>query len=697
MDAMAAGDKFLVCPPRFYRIEYVINPWMEGNIGRTDLDAAMRQWEGLRSELGARAALEVVEHVAGLPDMPFTANAGLVHDGIFVPARFRFPQRQPEVAHFAEWFRRARHRVVELPGQVTFEGEGDALFQPGERLVWGGYGVRTSLLAHRHLADLLDVEVVPLRLVDERFYHLDTCFCPLPGGRVVYYPEAFDRASHETIVARVGAEKRFAVDATDALNFACNAVVTGGAFITNFAGAALRERLGDWGYEVVVCPLSQFILAGGAAKCLVLHLVHRGGARPAAAPHAGNGVRERLVEVQGHLLDTGLMNAMLDCITEGGGGFEIEAFQPGFRHDQGSLARVRVVAPSADRLEDVLGRLVQMGARVAEAETDARLEPVVRAGVAPRDFYSTTIFPTDVRVDATWVRATRQRMDAVLVVEGAPGAPRVTCCLLRDLAVGDRVVCGIEGVRTHPTHVARPHERFGFMSAAVSSERRVELVVKRIAWEMRRVRERRGKIVVVAGPVVIHTGGGPHLARLVRRGYVQALIGGNGLAAHDIEQALFGTSLGVDLKRGINVQGGHRNHLQAINLVRACGGIARAVEAELLHGGVMYECVKNHVPFALAGSIRDDGPLPETQMDLVAAQAEYARLIDGADMILMLASMLHAIGVGNMTPAGVRLICVDISPAVVTKLADRGSVESTGIVTDVGLFLNLLVAALVAE
>jgi len=199
---------------------------------------------------------------------------------------------------------------------------------------------------------------------------------------------------------------------------------------------------------------------------------------------------------------------------------------------------------------------------------------------------------------------------------------------------------------------------------------------------------------VVASPVVIHTGGGPHLARLVHRGYVQALLGGNGLAAHDIEQALFGTSLGVDLKRGINVQGGHRNHLVAINLVRAHGGIRQAVEAGAVRSGVMYESVRHGVPFALAGSIRDDGPLPDTLVDLIAAQAEYARLIEGADMILMLSSMLHSIGVGNMTPAGVRLICVDISPAVVTKLADRGSVESTGIVTDVGLFLNLLDAAL---
>ncbi len=691
---MASHERILLCTPHFYRVEYVINPWMEGNVGRTDADEAMREWDDLRAALGPRATIELLEPAVGLPDMPFTANAGLVYEDTFVPARFRFPQRVPETRHAVEWFRRRDFRIVELPGRGTFEGEGDALFQRGAPLLWGGYGVRTSLEAHRHLAEIFHVEVIPLRLVDERFYHLDTCFCPLPDGRIYYYPDAFDRDSLERIAARVPAERRIEVDATDALHFACNAIVTDGVVLTNSASDALRERLAGWGFEVVVCPLGQFIMAGGAAKCLALPLDHPDVRRPRGAPHLASTVRERLVEVQGDLLDTGLMNAVLDRITDGGGDFEIDTFQAGLRHDQASLARVRVVAPSPERMEAILARLIQAGARVAEDARDARLEPVERDGVAPGDFYSTTIYPTDVRVHGHWVRAARQRMDAVLVVEGGADKPRVTCRLIRALERGDRVVCGVEGVRTAPTHLPPEAESFAFMTADASSERRVELAVERIAWEMRRVRERGGRLVVVASPVVIHTGGGPYLASLLRGGYVQALLGGNGLAAHDIEQALFGTSLGVDLKRGINVQGGHRNHLVAINLVREHGGIAQAVEAGVLRSGVMYECVRHGVPFALAGSIRDDGPLPDTLTDLITAQAEYARLIEGADMILMLASMLHSIGVGNMTPAGVRLICVDISLAVVTKLADRGSVESTGVVTDVGLFLNLLNAAL---
>lgn len=232
------------------------------------------------------------------------------------------------------------------------------------------------------------------------------------------------------------------------------------------------------------------------------------------------------------------------------------------------------------------------------------------------------------------------------------------------------------------------------MGAGVSSERRVELLVEQIAWEMRQIRDQGGKIVVTAGPVVIHTGGAQHLSRLIRDGYVHALLGGNAIAVHDMEQAMMGTSLGVDMQRGIPVRGGHRHHLKVINTIRRQGGIRQAVATGLITKGVMYECVKNQVPFVLAGSIRDDGPLPDTEMDLLKAQAQYAELIQGADMVLMLSSMLHSIGVGNMTPAGVKMVCVDINPAVVTKLSDRGSVESVGVVTDVGLFLSLLVQQL---
>ena len=402
----------------------------------------------------------------------------------------------------------------------------------------------------------------------------------------------------------------------------------------------------------------------------------------------------RLMELNGQLLDTGLMNAMLDLISERGGTFEVEAFLPGQRREMASQARVRVNAAGQEELDAIVASLEEMGARAVESEEDATLERVVKDGVAPEDFYSTTIYPTDVRVAGRWVPVERQRMDVVVRLNEARS--RAECVLIRDLRRGDAVVTGVAGVRIHTKPARRegaeatPTEEFGFMSAGVSSERRVELVVDEVAREMVRLRNSGGKVVVVAGPVVVHTGGGRHLERLIHTGCVQALLGGNAIAVHDIEENIFGTSLGVDLEQGVGVHGGHRHHLKVINMVRGCGSIAEAVEQGKITGGVMHACVTTGVPFVLAGSIRDDGPLPETLMDLTEAQRLYAEAIDGAGMILMLCSMLHSIGTGNMTPAGVRLICVDISPAVVTKLADRGSLESVGIVTDVGLFLNLL-------
>ncbi|HBE32571.1 MAG TPA: TIGR00300 family protein, partial [Cyanobacteria bacterium UBA11368] len=290
-----------------------------------------------------------------------------------------------------------------------------------------------------------------------------------------------------------------------------------------------------------------------------------------------------------------------------------------------------------------------------------------------------------------------QRMDGAIAVNFTPDGPIAKCKLLRDLEIGDHVIVGVEGIRTvrkTESREQRNTQEFTFMGSGVSSERRVELVVEQIAWELRQIRDRGGKVVVTAGPVVIHTGGAEHLSRLIREGYVQALLGGNAIAVHDMEQAMMGTSLGVDMKRGVAVRGGHRHHLKVINLIRRYGSIANAVEKGIITSGVMYECVRNNVPFCLAGSIRDDGPLPDTQMDLIKAQQEYAQLLQGAEMILMLSSMLHSIGVGNMTPAGVKMVCVDINPAVVTKLSDRGSIESVGVVTDVGLFLSLLVKQL---
>ncbi|MDQ2733334.1 MAG: TIGR00300 family protein, partial [Armatimonadota bacterium] len=409
----------------------------------------------------------------------------------------------------------------------------------------------------------------------------------------------------------------------------------------------------------------------------------------------------RVVRLDGHLLDSGLLNRALDRVMQSGGSFQVLNFHLGEQKHSPSSAEIKITAPSAAVMEPILQDLIDLGAALPDMDvSDAHTERVVQAGVAPDDFYVSTIYPTEVRVGGEWIRVEGQRMDAAIAV--SPEQSTARCKLLRDLLTDEEVIVGASGIRKVRDPEARDEaagpevEEFGFMGAGVSSERRVEIVVGQIAWEMRRSRDQGGKVVVVAGPVVIHTGGGDHLARLIREGYVQTLLGGNAIAVHDIEQALLGTSLGVDMNHGLPVHGGHRHHLKAINTIRRCGGIAEAVEEGVLTRGVFYECVRAGVPFSLAGSIRDDGPLPDTQMDLIAAQADYARLIEGADLILMLSSMLHSIGTGNMTRAGVKLVCVDINPAVVTKLSDRGSLESRGVVTDVGLFLRLLVQELEA-
>ena len=688
--------RILVCPPDHFDVEYVINPWMEGQIGRVDRARAVAQWNALMERVARFAELCAVPPRPGCPDMCFTANAGLVADGRVIPARFRMPERQAEEEPFARWFESAGFDCIPLSASAPEdpnEGEGDALFQPGEPLLWAGYGVRSALETHVALGRTFGVEVVSLRLVDPRFYHLDTCLAPLPGGRLLYYPAAFDERSQRAIERRIAPENRIAVDEADAMGFACNALRVGDRLFMNTASPRLVRTLAGFGLEACTQPVDEFLKAGGGVKCLSLILDQAPYARTDPAP--ASPIRTAQVELKGHLMDAGGLSRALDIVSDAGGSFRVTALSLAERKDQESRAELRIVAPSEERLEGVLGALLAVGAERKSRARAARLVTVTQAGVAPDGFYSTTIYPTDVRVGNRWVVVERQRMDAVVVVDEDP-ALAARCTLLRDLRDGDRVICGTEGVRVRIPETREGGE-FGFMNASVSSERQVETTVNAIAWEMRRIRERGGRIVVVAGPVVVHTGGARHLAKLVEHGYVQALLAGNALPVHDIEHDLFGTSLGVDLARGRPVHEGHRNHLMAINRVRAAGGIRQAVEAGLVKSGIFFECVRRGVPFVLAGSIRDDGPLPDTLMDLTVAQASYARAIEGADMILMLSSMLHAIGTGNMTPAGVRLICVDISPAVVTKLADRGSLESSGVVTDVGLFLNLLARNLISD
>ncbi|QZZ18765.1 TIGR00300 family protein [Leptothermofonsia sichuanensis E412] len=689
---MSSTIRFLMCSPDHYDVDYVINPWMEGNVHKSSRDRAIEQWNRLFHIIKEHATVDLVKPQIGVPDMVFTANAGLVLGDNVVLSRFFHKERQGEEPFFKQWFEEQGYKVYELPKDLPFEGAGDALFDREGRWLWAGYGFRSELETHPMIARWLDIEVLSLRLMDERFYHLDTCFCPLSDGYLLYYPGAFDAYSNRLIELRVLAEKRIAIQEEDAVNFACNAVNIDHLIILNQASNELKQQLNSLGFQLIETPLTEFMKAGGAAKCLTLRVTE-----PVREEiHAGAAVESRIIRMEGHLLDAGLINQALDLIVEGGGSFQVMNFNLGEQRQSTSSAEVKVMAPSHDVMETLMAQLIDLGALPPPLEVcDINCEVVTQAGVAPDDFYVTTIYPTEVRVRCEWVRVQNQRMDGAIVVDDQNMTAR--CKILRDLVVGDRVVVGVEGIRTirkPESREQRNSQEFSFMGAGVSSERRVELVVEQIAWELRQIRDQGGKVVVTAGPVVIHTGGGDHLAKLIREGYVQALLGGNAIAVHDIEQAIMGTSLGVDMKRGVSVRGGHRHHLKVINTIRRCGSIARAVEQGVLTKGIFYECVRHQVPFSLAGSIRDDGPLPDTQMDLIKAQEDYARLIEGADLILMLSSMLHSIGVGNMTPAGVKMVCVDINPAVVTKLSDRGSVESVGVVTDVGLFLSLLVQQL---
>jgi lysine-ketoglutarate reductase/saccharopine dehydrogenase-like protein (TIGR00300 family) len=396
------------------------------------------------------------------------------------------------------------------------------------------------------------------------------------------------------------------------------------------------------------------------------------------------------IEATGHLIDSGLLSAIFDKIIEFKGSYEILTFDIGRTNDDPSRIQMRITAPDRSALDDLLQQITTFGAHPVR-ERDVLVRPAEKDRCVPDDFYSTTNHRTHVRLGGQWVEVESQRMDAVIVVRGQSAA----CRKLRDIKASESIVCGHDGIRVTPEFRERDRLGFAFMSNDVSSERRVEGSVARIAQMMRDVKTAGGRIAVVAGPVVVHTGGVEHFSSLVRHGYVDTVLAGNALAVHDIEFALSGTSLGIDLVAGAPVEQGHRNHMAAINTINRAGSIRAAVENGVLISGIMYECVKKGVDFVLAGSIRDDGPLPETVMDLVEAQEQYAAaLSNNVQLVLMLSSMLHSIGVGNMLPSWVRVVCVDINPAVVTKLADRGSQQTVGVVTDVGLFLHRLAEAL---
>ncbi len=393
-----------------------------------------------------------------------------------------------------------------------------------------------------------------------------------------------------------------------------------------------------------------------------------------------------VVEVEGHIIDSLILAKILDVILDAGADYRLLDFDIGRTNTDASRARFEVTADDDDLLGALLDELHIHGAnRVVTG--DAVTTFADTPGVLPEGFYSTTNLATEVRLHGRWVPVVNPEMDCGLVVR--PDG-QVRTIPMHRVVVGDAIVVGADGVRVRPMSRPRGPSPFEFMNSDVSSEKPKELLVSQVAERIRLARAAGGKILAVCGPAVVHTGAAPDLARLVRGGWVDVLFAGNGFATHDIESNVLGTSLGVPLVGTLPLEGSHSNHLRVINEVRRRGSIAAAVADGFIPGGVMYECVRLGIPFVLAGSVRDDGPLPDVKTDMVEAADAMRELVPGVTVALMLASTLHAIATGNMLPAGVETFCVDINQAVVTKLADRGSHQALGIVTDAGLFLHSL-------
>jgi lysine-ketoglutarate reductase/saccharopine dehydrogenase-like protein (TIGR00300 family) len=398
-------------------------------------------------------------------------------------------------------------------------------------------------------------------------------------------------------------------------------------------------------------------------------------------------VESQEIELAGHIIDSGIMTQLFDRVMDMGGNFEILVFEVGKKKTDPSYARLRIVASDKKKLQSILSELHRLGARPVEVK-DVRLVPAESDHVVPKGFYTTSNHPTQVKFCGEWIPVESIEMDFLIVVD--PEKKCAAAVALGKIRKGDLVVVGEQGVSVTYPERPRKSSTFEFMHGTVSPERPSETLIAQIAREILDVRKHGGRIAVVGGPAIIHTGADAALAEMIRRGYIDVLFAGNALATHDIEYNLYGTSLGMDISTGKPIMGGHKHHLYAISEIMRAGSIRKAVEKGVITGGIMYECIKNNVPFVLAGSIRDDGPLPDVITDVMKAQDEMRIHIKGCSMVLMIATLLHSIAIGNCLPSNVKTVCVDINPTSVTKLMDRGTTQAIGVVSDAGTFLPLL-------
>jgi lysine-ketoglutarate reductase/saccharopine dehydrogenase-like protein (TIGR00300 family) len=402
------------------------------------------------------------------------------------------------------------------------------------------------------------------------------------------------------------------------------------------------------------------------------------------------------VEVTGHLMDSGILSRVLDDIREYGGDYVIDRFDVGKDAGDPSRARITVSAEDDEALQRLLMRLQTRGVNQVDPG-EAETTECAQDGVFPDFFYSTTNLDTRVRIAGRWVQVENPEMDCGLIVDDSGERVRVYTLPMADVKAGMKVVCGASGIKVTVPVPDKNDATFGFMESDVSSEKPQAVLVRQVADGMRQAKEDGKKVLWVGGPGVVHTGAAPAMVALVHAGFVDVLFAGNALATHDIEAALFGTSLGVDLNRGSGVPHGHEHHIRALNTIRKEGSIRHAVESGVLTGGIMHALVTQNKEFVLVGSVRDDGPLPDVYTDVIEGQRAMRSKLTDVGFCLMVATMLHSVATGNILPASIPLVCVDINPATVTKLADRGSSQARGIVTDVGLFLEQLAQELVPD
>lgn len=403
-------------------------------------------------------------------------------------------------------------------------------------------------------------------------------------------------------------------------------------------------------------------------------------------------MNKRTIELSGHIIDSLTLTKTMGIIMDKGGEFDILEIDVGRKKSDVSHAKIEVSADSPELLKSILDELSVLGASIDDIK-EVNLVASTKDKVAPEGFYSSSNHTTHILYGGDWIPVEEIEMDCLVVVDEEE--KRAFVKPIAEIKAGDKIVVGLDGVKVTPPHRSREEQQvFEFMNSDVSSEKPLMSLINGIAREMKEIKAKGGKIGIVGGPAIVHTGSGKYLAALIKEGYIDVIMAGNALATHDIESNLFGTSLGIEVETGKIVAHGHTHHMRAINRINNSGSIKNAVEDGTLTGGIMYECVKKDVPYVLAGSIRDDGPLPDVITDTAVSQKLMRHYAQEVDMVIMIATMLHSIATGNLLPSRVKSICVDINPSTVTKLSDRGSAQVVGIVTDIGTFLPLLYNAL---